>query len=92
MFYKILKKIMIKGKIFDNTPSGRTLSKRRDAALDTTKAMGHEMSEYIHKELKNENYLLWVCNKCGLTLKMDFISGTEIGGALIHPCRGKSWL
>lgn len=54
--------------------------------------LGHDM--YGQKHIKNdkENYLIWHCTKCNHTLIMDFKTGEERGGAMVHQCRGSSWL
>ena len=80
------------GKIFDNTPSGKTLSKRRDAAIEKCESNNHIMGNYIHVKKKYENYLQWNCSKCNLSLIMNFVTGEETGGALVHLCREGSWL
>jgi hypothetical protein len=80
------------GKIFDNTASGKTLSKRRDIAIEKCKSNNHLMGDYTHVKKKNENYLQWNCAKCSHSLIMNFLTGEETGGALIHTCRESSWL
>jgi hypothetical protein len=80
------------GKIFDNTPSGKTLSKRRDAAIEKCVNNNHSMGDYTHVKKKDENYLQWNCIKCNHSLIMNFVTGEETGGALVHTCRESSWL
>lgn len=75
-----------------NTPSGKTLAIMRDAAIKKCARKNHTMGNYIHVQNKNENYLQWNCTKCGHSLIMNFRTGERTGGALIHPCRGRSWL
>ncbi len=83
---------MIQGKIFDKTPSGLTLTKKRDDALKICLDNGHDMGHYKRVNNKKYNHLEWRCLKCGHSLMMDFNAGIEKGGALLHVCRGTSWL
>ena len=80
------------GKIFDNTPSGKTLSKKKNDALVKCELNGHSMGNYTHVTKKGQNFLQWNCSMCNHSLVMNFLTGKETGGALIHTCRGSSWL
>lgn len=80
------------GKIFDHTPSGETLKKRRNTALNKAIELDHDLSLPKRKLTKKENAIEWTCKKCNANVVMDFTTGTEFGSALHITCRGKSWL
>lgn len=85
---------MISGKIFDDTPSGKKLTEKKEKALQTFISLGHEIETLKGQRISNDkrNCIVFKCAKCLMEFQMDFITGTEYGSALEFNCRNKPWL
>lgn len=80
------------GKIFDNTPSGKRLTKLRDEGLQECNNLNHKMGDYKRIDRRTENGIIWTCKDCGREFFMDFLSGKNKGSALTAECTKKAWL